>query len=116
MKVSTPTPPLQLSPDPPARPLRRVGDEGERVVSGALNHHHAPGNQGDGDPAALVEPPTRPVDVGQSDRQPVDPRGEPPQGEPQATLDVIPQPVIQPVIDTADSQLHAMFSEQRGPR
>ena len=73
-----------------------MGDEGERVVPRALDHHHAPGDQGDGDPAALVDPPTRPVDVGQADRQAMDPRREPPQGEPQPTLDVILQLVIQP--------------------
>ena len=48
--------PLQLAPDRPARPLRRAGDEGERVVPRALDHHHAPGDQGDGDPAALSSP------------------------------------------------------------
>ena len=114
--VSAPTTPLQLAPNGPAHPLRRVGDEGERVVPRALDHHHAPRDQGDGDPAALVDPPTRPVDVGQADRQPADPRREPPQGEPQATLDVILQHVIQVVIHAAHFQLHAMLSEQRDSR
>src|SRR5512146_1512857 len=96
--ASTMPSPLQLTPNGPARPFRRVGDEGERVGPLALDHHRAPGNQGNGDSAALVEPPTWPVEVGQPDPQPIDPRREPPQGEAQPTLDVILQRVIQVVI------------------
>src|SRR3954464_13646417 len=79
-----PTTPLQRASHGTPCPPGRMGDEGEGIVTRPLDHHDAPGEQGDFDAATLVGPPSGPVDVGQADRQSVDPRREPPQGEPQS--------------------------------
>ena len=90
------TTPLPLAQNGAARPLRRTCDECEHVVPGALDHHHAPGDQGDDDLATLVDPPARAVDVGEADGHPADAAGEPPEGKPQATLDVLANDVFTP--------------------
>ena len=79
-----------------------------------LDPHHAPRDEGDGDPAPLVDPAARAIDVGEADRHPIDATREPPQGEVQATSDVVPQLVPQFVLPGVDVQLHVFTLESDG--